>query len=1141
MSEQALQSMEPQGRRIAEQDNAFGNAAEHKLDENPAAPHIPDHQLFRRIGRGSYGEVWLARTVMGRYRAVKVVYRRSFKEPRPFERELAGIQRYEPVSRSHEGLVDVLHIGRNDPEGVFYYVMELADDIECGQELSPETYNPHTLSGELRRRGSLSPAACAQLGLTLSQALQHLHGKGLVHRDIKPSNIIFVNGTPKLADIGLVSGMDETCSLVGTPGYIAPEGPGQPAADVFSLGKVLYECCTGQDRNSFPNLPTELETCPDREQLLELNEVILRACHHDARQRYQSAEDLGADLALVLNHKSVRRLRFLERRLARIKRVSVSLGVAGLVVSGLVYQSLREKNFRAEQRERRIGGHMAYGLQHLESGQLPQSLPYFVEALRLDDQVHAAKHRLRLGMALEQCPKLLGLWVEKGEVTDGQFSPDGRWAVLACDSARAEIKDLQTGETVRQLSESGWLLDKASFSPDGKFVLTAAQNNTASLWERATGKLVFTLRHPGKVFGARFNPSGDRIATACGDNLVRVWDSKTTNLLFTLQGHTQGVLHVDFSHAGSKLVSVGRDQRAFLWDAQTGAPLNRGFPHASWVYYAAFSPDDRHLVTGCFDKAAHVWDVATGQEVLSPLLHNDGVVSAVYSPDGRLILTACWDGTARLWDAATGRPAMPNPILPHGNRVRRAAFHPDGHRVLTVCLDGTVRLWDLAASAVAPTKVPGQYSQDGSKLLLQSNRRLEVSETKTGRRYPPVESAGGIREAALNRNGEFLLTLEQADNASTNQNSLAIRQSATGRRVFSLAGYSNSLAEAALGETGQWLVTWREKKARVYDLRAGKPQPSLLAHDNAVSAAYFSPQGNHLLTFSGKDAYLWDLASGKLNCRLAHSNLLRCASFSPDGRLLVTGTADPLLTPCEAQVWDVATGHPLGPPLVHRDGVRCVSFSPDGRRVVTGSEDFTAAIWNLGQPGKPKKLSHPHQVWGAVFSPDGAYVLTLCNDRSTRLWDAETGEPISRPLSFDEKPQYGVFPDENHFALCNSNASWLWLSKPMVQPMEDLLGLVRLLNCKELEGETDTTPQPAALQAAWQKLTTKHPELFRTTEEELAAWHRQNGQAAKTARLWAAAVFHFERLVALQPTDTSMTQAYEECLRQLQAQKEIKK
>src|SRR5216117_3359354 len=66
---------------------------------------------------------------MGTFRALKIVYRQNFDHDRPFEREFKGIEKFEPISRSHEGLVDILQIGRNDQAGHFYYVMELADAL----------------------------------------------------------------------------------------------------------------------------------------------------------------------------------------------------------------------------------------------------------------------------------------------------------------------------------------------------------------------------------------------------------------------------------------------------------------------------------------------------------------------------------------------------------------------------------------------------------------------------------------------------------------------------------------------------------------------------------------------------------------------------------------------------------------------------------------------------------------------------------------------------------------------------------------------------------------------------------------------------------------------------------------------------
>src|SRR5215216_4792218 len=117
-------------------------------------PVIPDHELLRVIGRGAYGEIWLARTVTGAFRAVKVVYRSTFESERAFLREFEGMSAFEPISRAHAGFINILHVGRTAE--YLYYIMELADDHLAGTKIDIVDYEPRTLKSELERRKHLS-------------------------------------------------------------------------------------------------------------------------------------------------------------------------------------------------------------------------------------------------------------------------------------------------------------------------------------------------------------------------------------------------------------------------------------------------------------------------------------------------------------------------------------------------------------------------------------------------------------------------------------------------------------------------------------------------------------------------------------------------------------------------------------------------------------------------------------------------------------------------------------------------------------------------------------------------------------------------------------------------------------------------
>lgn len=293
-------------------------------------PTVPDHEILRKIGTGAYGEVWLARSVTGAYRAVKVVWREDFADEQVFIREFDGVLSYEPIARGIPGLVHILHIGQHGGEFPYYfYVMELADDAYTGTHTDPESYVPRTLYSDMQQYGNrpMPLDYVLEVGCQLARALAGLHAQELTHRDVKPTNVVFINGRVKLADAGLVAHSNQR-SFVGTEGYIPPDGPGTPRADVYALAKVLYEMSTGMDRLHFPTLPAELPEGATHRRWIQFNNIICAAADplvHSST--IISAKALAEKLEALRDAATLRR-----RRRHSWHRAGQLAGVAGLVL-----------------------------------------------------------------------------------------------------------------------------------------------------------------------------------------------------------------------------------------------------------------------------------------------------------------------------------------------------------------------------------------------------------------------------------------------------------------------------------------------------------------------------------------------------------------------------------------------------------------------------------------------------------------------------------------------------------------------------------------------------------------------------------------------------------------------------------------
>lgn len=271
------------------------------MDSPPQPPPIPDYELILLIGEGGFGQIWMGRDVLGLYRAIKVIRYSESSSLESYQAEYHGIAHYAPYSRRYDGLIEIHHVGIREADGFYYYVMDLADDVSFGDQVAPD-YQPKTLRAylDMQENRRVPVVEAVQIGIEVAESLSYLHSENLVHRDVKPENILCINGKWKLADIGFVAARGGK-TFVGSLGYLAPEGPGHPAADVHGLGKILYEMVTGNEVGDFPECPSWVfEETAEADEFKALNKIILQAADPIAPNRHQCGTELLAALHSIV-------------------------------------------------------------------------------------------------------------------------------------------------------------------------------------------------------------------------------------------------------------------------------------------------------------------------------------------------------------------------------------------------------------------------------------------------------------------------------------------------------------------------------------------------------------------------------------------------------------------------------------------------------------------------------------------------------------------------------------------------------------------------------------------------------------------------------------------------------------------------
>ena len=262
------------------------------------------YRVEERIAMGGMGSVYLATDErLDRQVALKVLKEELADDERFVERfrreaRAAG-------ALSHPNIAGVFDFGQH--EARYYMVMELAEGRD--------------LARLLREEGPLSPERSVRVASQIAQALAHAHAAGVVHRDIKPPNVIIGEADRvKVTDFGIARAVGEstltaTGSVLGTAHYISPEQAGGaevgPAADIYSLGIVLYEMLTGSLpftgdsalavalRHVSDDVPPPSELNP--EVPASLDAVVARATAKDPRDRFGSADEMNKALGGALD------------------------------------------------------------------------------------------------------------------------------------------------------------------------------------------------------------------------------------------------------------------------------------------------------------------------------------------------------------------------------------------------------------------------------------------------------------------------------------------------------------------------------------------------------------------------------------------------------------------------------------------------------------------------------------------------------------------------------------------------------------------------------------------------------------------------------------------------------------------------